>query len=471
MDPGRVTPALTTWHLSRRSQPHDTSPSNKASATFIFHDTAFPRARAHTPNPHALSSTMDYSTMNNSFYSSTANFNASTTSIPDKNKEKRFYDWHNKQGISAPQDYPTFAAQPAPFSNTPHGQPQPTAATPYLQKVSQHAPAPYTDPSDTTDPFPDRRKPSLRRTNSTSPPTPQGTWPRSQFGTRPPSRIRRTSATPDSHSAANPENNLPPLASIYDDLSFPASPPTSDLPAAPPSYTLTPTAVRVANFSEDRFPDLIRALRQFYGVILEAYSGLPESESKFPDPEIYPRDKLDAKVLAAVQPCAGADGGPGPWVRVTFAEREAAERAVAGAERAELVIGGRRIMMSMWAEEPVAMELDEPVMSSVPVQQQRRRRSSVVERPDLSRPTESSNFGGGNGHAEFSSVMPGAKIAVAKPVEFAKKEGWLSSWTNSLGKTVAAPQQQQGQGQGGWGQTLVGGYRYVMDDLVGFKHL
>jgi hypothetical protein len=54
---------------------------------------------------------------------------------PDKNKEKRFNDWHQKQGLPAPQDYPLFASQPAPFSSVPQNPNQPTAASPYLQKI------------------------------------------------------------------------------------------------------------------------------------------------------------------------------------------------------------------------------------------------------------------------------------------------------------------------------------------------
>lgn len=79
----------------------------------------------------------------NSLWGNTVSFGANnvasatttTQSAPDKNKEKRFYDWHQKQGISAPQDYNTFASQPAPFSGVPVNPGHPTAASPFLQKV------------------------------------------------------------------------------------------------------------------------------------------------------------------------------------------------------------------------------------------------------------------------------------------------------------------------------------------------
>jgi len=88
---------------------------------------------------------MDFSTMpgQNSLWGNAVSFGANNTASAatvtqgtlDKNKEKRFYGWHQKQGISAPQDYNTFASQPAPFSNVFVNPSHPTAASPFLQKV------------------------------------------------------------------------------------------------------------------------------------------------------------------------------------------------------------------------------------------------------------------------------------------------------------------------------------------------
>jgi hypothetical protein len=85
---------------------------------------------------------MDFSTMsgqqppslfgNSAFTATTA---TATQGTPDKEKEKRFYGWHQKQGISAPQDYSMFASQPSAFSNVPQNPNLPTAASPFLQKV------------------------------------------------------------------------------------------------------------------------------------------------------------------------------------------------------------------------------------------------------------------------------------------------------------------------------------------------
>ena len=65
-----------------------------------------------------------------------------SVSVPDKTKEKRFNDWHQKQGLPPPQDYNIFVSQPAPFSTVPQNPNQPTAASPYLQKVLSQQPVP-----------------------------------------------------------------------------------------------------------------------------------------------------------------------------------------------------------------------------------------------------------------------------------------------------------------------------------------
>jgi uncharacterized surface protein with fasciclin (FAS1) repeats len=88
---------------------------------------------------------MDFSTMsgqqppslfgNSAFAASTATTATATQGTPDKEKEKRFYDWHQKHGVSAPQDYSMFASQPSAFSNVPQNPNLPTAASPFLQKV------------------------------------------------------------------------------------------------------------------------------------------------------------------------------------------------------------------------------------------------------------------------------------------------------------------------------------------------
>lgn len=267
------------------------------------------------------------------------------------------------------------------------------------------------------------------------------------------------------------DTNAPPLVSIYDSLPFDPAPSEKPSEAA-----FIPTQVRVANFSEDRFPELVRSLRRYYGVILEPYSGLPEAESKFHDAEIVPREQLDLKTLRMIQPLAGADGGPGSWVRITFRDREAAERAVAGSDRGELVIGGRTILITLWKEDPIN---DAPLPFSVtqmdidiPASPRKNNNSNPTPPPRMVRKTPSgfedsavANVEGGNVYSEH---MPGAKVIVPKQVEFAKADGWFSGWTNSL---VSAPKTVVGGQGGGDGWGVVNAYRYVMDDLVGMKRL
>jgi hypothetical protein len=82
---------------------------------------------------------MDYSTMSGQsgfFGNSAFASSAATQGTADKNKEKQFYDWHQKQRISAPQDYPAYASQPAPFSVVQQNPNPPTAASLYLEKVA-----------------------------------------------------------------------------------------------------------------------------------------------------------------------------------------------------------------------------------------------------------------------------------------------------------------------------------------------
>lgn len=271
----------------------------------------------------------------------------------------------------------------------------------------------------------------------------------------------------------NIDTNAPPLVSIYDSLPFDPTPSEKSSEAI-----FTPTQVRIANFSEDRFPDLIRSLRRYYGVILEPYSGLPESEAKFHDPEIVPREQLDLKTLRMIQPLAGADEGTGSWVRITFRDREAAERAVAGSERGELVVGGRTITTNFWKEDPVndiplpfpvtQMDIDTPV----PVPRKSNNNNQAPPSPRLIRKTPSGFDAEVNGNGEggnvYSEHMPGAKVIVPKQVEFAKADGWFSGWTNSLVSTPKVVVGSQGGGDG-WG--VANAYRYVMDDLVGMKRL
>lgn len=294
-----------------------------------------------------------------------------------------------------------------------------------------------------------------------------------------PSRTRgRSSATPDDllHTG---EPNLPPLASIYDEMKFDTSP----VEPTPAEAAWTPTQVRVANFSEERFPELIQALRTYYGPILESYSGLSDAESKFPDPDVIPREKLDASILRMVQPASGSEGGPGPWVRITFRDHEAAERAVVGSERGELEVGARVIRIEFWNDESVRDVL--PFTIAAPLPQQMdidagpssaattpRRNSTPIVRPTpmqhrrLATAADGAMDTGGDG--EYSNFLPGAKLVVPKPVEFAKKEGWLSGWTSTV---AAAPMAVAPGASKSWAQSIGGLYSYIMDDLIGFKYL
>jgi hypothetical protein len=177
-----------------------------------------------------------------------------------------------------------------------------------------------------------------------------------------------------------------------------------------------------------------------------------------------------------IQPLAGADGGPGPWVRITFTNREAAERAVASSHMGELVIGGNHVRITMWDESAIndtslpfassQMDIDPP---TIPVLQRNntplvQTQSSHIRRTSSFPDDSSVDTAGG----VYSEHMPGAKLVTVKPVEFAKKDGWLSGWTGSI---ASAPKTVTPNAPKSWGQTIGGTYHYVMDELVGFKYL
>lgn len=82
---------------------------------------------------------------NSSFGNTTTMFGASTAAgatagNEDLNKSKRFNNWHTRQNITTPQDYPLFANQPVPFSSIPANPQVHTAATPYIQKIMTQQP-------------------------------------------------------------------------------------------------------------------------------------------------------------------------------------------------------------------------------------------------------------------------------------------------------------------------------------------
>ena len=176
-----------------------------------------------------------------------------------------------------------------------------------------------------------------------------------------------------------------------------------------------------------------------------------------------------------VQPMSGNG-----WVRITFRDREAADRALDGASRAELSVGGRTIAITRWdgdgsvpAELPFLMDVA-AAAATEPAQRRGSRASFSQQR----RPTAAQVFEDPAPAPQdlLSEHMPGTKLIVPQQVEFAKKEGWLSGWTNALvgaggGRGVVATTAAAGKNEGGWTGSLGRSYRYVMDEVVGFKYL
>ena len=185
-------------------------------------------------------------------------------------------------------------------------------------------------------------------------------------------------------------------------------------------------------------------------------------------------------------------------MRITFRDREAAYKAVEGASRGELNVGGRTVVITFWENEggaetglPFMMDID-PAPSGGAVRRQSRsgsfssgsfpapgsfsalaaRRPGSISIFDESAPANTNANG-----EQLSEHMPGFRVVVPKQVEFSKKEGWFSGWTNSLvgagaakstSNPASAPQHHYDEGVG---STIGRGYRYFMDEVVGFKYL
>lgn len=401
---------------------------------------------------------------------------------PERNKEKLFRSWHEKQGIPAPQDYSLFAAQSAPFSIVRQNPNQPSALSPYLNQMLTHQSMHNMNSGLSSQNHFDADFSESRR--KLTPPVTE--WPKASFGTRPASRkrTRASNTEPAATDIIALEDNTPPLISFYDEYAVDVVPKESKLPNDAPK---DPTQVRITNYSEDRFPELIVALRKYFGPVLEAYSGLPESESIFPDPEIFPREFLDEEVTKMVQPCSGSEGGPGPWVRLTFCDKETAEQAVEASRRGELVVGGRAVRITLWEKDPIVpdialpfsmvTEVDPPGVKRTAAGRSSSlgfRSNSIFEDP--SPPTVGVSSATDVGGAYQSEFMPGAKVIVPRPIRFANKEGWLAGWVNSLlgagtktgGGEYATVQPTESQG---WFYSLGRIYRYLMDEVIGFKYL
>lgn len=166
------------------------------------------------------------------------------------------------------------------------------------------------------------------------------------------------------------------------------------------------------------------------------------------------------------------------WVRITFRDREAADACIRSSQIGELIVGGRRLTVEPFNEEArqqlrVLDQIDDMPVNGGSMMFGARRGSGSGRRGSAGmagmRPfgLSAGQQSGGDGDY-YSQHVPGAKIATPKPVAFKQKEGWLSTLAGGSGQPQQKKvEEQQGQ-PGGWGSWA---YKYLMEEVVGFKYL
>ena len=159
------------------------------------------------------------------------------------------------------------------------------------------------------------------------------------------------------------DDNAPPLISFYDDLiaeeqrqqQHLENPPTQNgnsntlannnnalVPVARTVFN-NPKAVRVSNYQDHRWHDVLKELIPF-GTILERFDQL----RTHPNHEFIPTKVLaesDDEVVRQARLLFTGDG----WTKVTYATREAADNAIA--QNRKINIGGRDLVIEPWKPE------------------------------------------------------------------------------------------------------------------------
>lgn len=293
-------------------------------------------------------------------------------------------------------------------------------------------------------------------------------------------RPRRRSVV-EAETRAILDDNAPPLASFYDELiaeelhlkHLENIPPVNTQGQHNPNLVNgqlvpvpthrpvldQPKAVRVSNYSENRWQEVLRALAPF-GTILERFEELRRIPYYEPIPTKVLAESDDDVAKQARFICTG-DG----WTKITFARRESAEEVIALS--GSIQIGGRDLVIEPWnpslhgrpagiayparpaASAPLAPVPQEPTMfaSSSDLfagngftrrraeQQQQQAmftESFAISVPMTSAPVRVPRIPLSTpGGTELSTQMRGAKVIQLKQVEFKKQPGLvtqLMSW-------------------------------------------
>lgn len=158
------------------------------------------------------------------------------------------------------------------------------------------------------------------------------------------------------------DDNAPPLISMYDDMiieeqrqmkaEVTLSAATQQIggTTSGPSNAITrrplfdkPKAIRVSNYSEQRWPDVLSILAQ-YGTILERFEELRKMGNYDPIPTKVLAESEDEVVRSSRLLFTGEG-----WTKVTFATRDTADRLIA--ESGNITVGGRSLVIEAWKPE------------------------------------------------------------------------------------------------------------------------
>ena len=239
------------------------------------------------------------------------------------------------------------------------------------------------------------------------------------------------------------DDNAPPLVSMYDDMIIEEQRQmkVTELSAATqqiggntngPSSTVTgrplfdkPKAIRVSNYSEQRWPDVLSILAQ-YGTILERFEELRKRGNYDPIPTKVLVESEDEVVRSSRLLFTGEG-----WTKVTFATRDTAERLIA--ESGNITVGGRSLVIEAWKPEihgrprqegfismsrvnsaaenirrAITTAVDEPVTSVLP---RRRTDSQSIFDDPFATPRPSRMGGAETGPAVSLSTPGGSKLS------------------------------------------------------------
>jgi len=157
------------------------------------------------------------------------------------------------------------------------------------------------------------------------------------------------------------DDNAPPLQSFYDDMiaeeqrrlkienvSSVTTQPALNGPTSANANAIVlrrplfdnPKAIRVSNYAEHRWPEVLLTLAQF-GNILERFEELRRKPDYEPIPPKVLMESEDEVVRSARMFFTGEG-----WTKITFACGEAADKLVAQSEK--ITVGGRTLTIEQW---------------------------------------------------------------------------------------------------------------------------